>query len=759
MKRMLPLALSVALFLPVVSSAQVVSLPGAASRGLPAPVAPSVRFDFTPAQIGERYAAVTASLNSELARIVATAPQAATFANTVKPFEEATAVWAREIVPMLFLSSVSPDPAVRAAAHELEKRVGADSVALSHREDLYRVFEAAAAKNETLDPADRKLMDTTVKGFRENGFSLPLEQRERLKAVQERLGDLAAEFGRNIDERKDELVVGEDGVKGLPADFVATLERDEQGRYKVPVDEPSLMAYMRYAESSEHRQAYLTKFDNRGGERNVEVLREALQLRGETARLLGYKDYPTMALKDRMAGTPERVLEFLNRVKDAVMERARRDTAEVLEMKRRLDPSATELNAWDRMFYARKLREERYALDAQQVKQYFPVDRVVEGTMSVYQKVLGVTFREIEGGPKWAEGVRLFEISDTKTGRRIGHFYLDLTPREGKHGHPAAYPLVSGRARPDGTYEEPVSAMVADFPKAAPGRPSLLSHGDVETFFHEFGHLMHQTLTTARYSSFSGSSVALDFVEAPSQMLENFIWDRGVLDELSGHWETGAKLPQELFEKMLASRSFMEGASYAGQTAYALGDLILHSTTPADPSAVFDRIIAEITGVATTPATHFVSSFDHLMGGYGSGYYAYLWSKVFAQDIFTLFKAAGVVSPEVGARYRKEILEVGSERPEMDSLRAFLGREPSEQAFMDEVRGTPPQASASAAPTEDELAARLEKIPGLAAFGLDATEIVVFVEDSAPADTEAKVRAALADFSLPARVVRGAASS
>ncbi len=755
MKRMIPLALSAVLLLPSAVPAQVVGV-GPAAHGVPAgPVGPAVAFDFTPAQIAVQYQQANLQLNSALATISAVAPEAATFANTVKPFEAATAVWAKQVVPLLFLSSVSPDPAVREAANELEKQVGADQVALSHREDLYQRFEAAAAKNETLDGPDRKLMDKTVKGFRENGFGLPAEQRERLKAVQQRLGDLAAEFGRNIDEHKDELVVGDDGVAGLPADFVSTLEKDAEGRYKVPIDEPSLMVYMRYARSGEHRKAMLVKFQNRGGDRNVDVLREALGLRRETAQLLGYKDYPTMVLKDRMAGTPERVFAFLNRVKDAVMERSRQDMAALLEVKRRDDPSATTVEAWERSLYARRLREERFALDSQQVKQYFPVDRVVEGTMAVYQKVLGVTFRELDGGPTWADGVRLFEISDTKTGRRIGHFYLDLTPREGKHGHPAAYSLVDGRRREDGSYEEPVSAMVADFPKAAPGQPSLLSHGDVETFFHEFGHLMHQTLTTARYASFSGSSVARDFVEAPSQMLENFIWDRAVLNELSGHWQTGEKLPQELFEKMLAAKTFMEGASYAGQVAYALGDLVLHSDTPADPSAVFDKIVADITGTATIPGTHFVSSFDHLMGGYGAGYYGYLWSKVFAQDIFTLFKAAGVISPEVGARYRREILEVGSERPEMDSLRAFLGREPSESAFMDEVRGSAPQTPL----TEDALAAKLEPIAGVAAFGLDATEIVVFLEATAPADTEAKVRAALAGVSQPVRVLRGSASS
>jgi len=695
MKKSLALLLSASIVWAIPAAAQVVVIPGAAGPAVPGgAVGPALNFSLTPQQLQAQYTAVTARLDSALAGIASVPADAVTFGNTVKAYESATAAWQREITPIAFQSAVSPDPAVRAAVTELEKQMNAYGVALSLREDLFKQFERAEAKGEKLDAADRKLMDATLKGFRENGLALAPEQREKLKEMQTRLGELASEFGRNIDEKKDSLIVGDDGIKGLPADFVATLEKTPEGKFIVPVDEPSMVAYMRFAASGESRRAMLTKFNNRGGERNLEVLHEALGLRRDVAQLLGNKDYPTMVMKDRMAKTPERVLEFLNRVKDAVVDRARVDLADLLEMKRKDDPNAAEINAWERAYYARKLRTERYAFDTEEVKQYFPVDRVVEGTMRVYQKTLGVTFKELQGGAKWAPDVRLFEISDTKTGKRIGHFYLDLTPREGKHGHPAAFQIVSGRRLEDGSYEKPVSAMVADFPKAAPGQPALLNHGDVETFFHEFGHLMHQTLTQARYASFAGSSVALDFVEAPSQMLENFVWERVVIDELSGHWENKTKLPEELFAKMLKARTFMEGTNYAAQVAFALGDLVLHTDVPADVSGVFDKIVSDITGVATIPGTHFVGSFDHLMGGYGAGYYAYLWSQVFAADIYTLFKADGVISPAVGAKYRKEILEWGSERPEADSLRAFLGREPSEDAFMRDVRGEEPQAQA-----------------------------------------------------------------
>ncbi len=694
MKKISALAAVIALALsPLAASAQVLGPAGeAAVAAAPAVGAaaslPSLNFTLTQPQMRDAYRGAQANLNAAVAGILA-AP--ASFASTVKAYEAASAEYSRAVNPLVFLGEVSPDPAVRRTAQAIGKVADRKSVETAMNEALYRKIEDAAARGEALEPADARLMADTLKNFREGGFALSAEQRERLKAVQQKLNTLSGDFARNITDKKDELVVGEDGVSGLPAGYRASLTRGADGRYRIPVDEPNSAMFLRYADSADARRAMMLKFNNRGGERNLALLHEALGLRRELARLLGFAGYPEMVLKDRMAGSPQAVIAFLTRLKDAVLERARRDSADVLEFKRRVEPGATQVYAWDRQYYSRRLREERYALDQETVKQYFPVDRVVEGTMKVYQRVLGVSFREVPDPRAWAPGVRLFEISDAKSGRLIGHFYLDLTPRPGKHDHPAAFPIVSGRVRDDGSYQTPVSAMIADFPQPEPGKPSLLSHGDVETFFHEFGHLMHGTLTQARYASYAGTSVARDFVEAPSQMLENFVWERAVLDELSGRWDDGSRLPDALFAKMLAARDFQSGMMYAGQIGLAMGDMILHTTVPDDVSGAFNRIMEEYTGVPQTPGNNFVGSFGHLMGGYGAGYYGYLWSKVFAQDIYSFFKAAGVISPEVGARYRAQILAWGSERPEADSLRAFLGREPSAEAFMSGVRGDGPR--------------------------------------------------------------------
>jgi thimet oligopeptidase len=764
MKRILALAAAFTLCLSPLASAQVIGPAGAAAvAAAPAVGAaasvPSLNFGMTRPEMRDSYRGAQARLDTAISGILA-AP--ASFTNTVKAYEAASEDYASALTPLVFLGEVSPDAQTRTTARAIEKVSDRKSVELSMNEALYRKIEEAAARGEKLDPADQLLMDDTLKDFRENGFALAPGQRERLKAMQQRLNTLASDFAHNVSDKKDYLEVGEDGVKGLPAPYVAKLEKTASGTYRIPVDEPNLTMYMRYADLGEARKSMMLKFNNRGGDRNLEILHEALAVRRDMAQLLGFPGYPEMVIKDKMAETPANVYAFLGRLKDAVLGRARSDAADLLEIKRRYEPGAAQVFAWESQYYARILKTERYAFDQETVKQYFPVDRVVEGTMKVYQQTLGVTFREVANPRAWAPGVRLFEISDTKSGRLIGHFYLDLTPRPGKHDHPAAFPLRSGRVLADGSYQTPVSAMVADFPEPEPGRPSLLYHGDVETFFHEFGHLMHGTLTQARYASYAGTRVARDFVEAPSQMLENFVWEPAVLAELSGHWQDGSKLPDDLFAKMLAARDFQMGRMYAGQIGLAMGDMVLHATVPDDVSAAFNAILEEYTGVPRTPGNNFVGSFGHLLGGYGAGYYGYLWSKVFAQDIYSFFKADGVISPRVGARYRNEILAWGSERPEKDSLRAFLGREPSEAAFMEGLRGAAPAAAAPAAePTMAELQPKLEAVPGLAAYGIGETHdrpgeraVIVFADASAPADVEAQVRAALAGVSLPIRVIR-----
>jgi len=668
-------------------SAQVVQSAGIPGSG--APSIPALRFDLSRPEMRQAYRDASATLDGALKAIVSAPVPQADFKNTVLAQEKAVADYARAMVPVVFQAHVSADKGVRMTAQAIEKVMNRRFVELGMRKDLYERVEAAAAKGEALDVPDAKLLKKTLDGFRANGLGLDDDKRARLKTVQTKLNDLSSRFEININEGRDFLEVDDAGLEGLPADYKASLERTESGGYKVGLDYPSYVPFMRYAKSSELRLALNHKYENRAMPGNLPILREGLELRREAARLLGYPDYPTMALEDRMAKTPARVASFLSRLTEKVKARAAAEMAAVLEVKRRDDPAAAQIGDHERGYYSRILREEKFSFDAEEVRQYFPVDRVVEGVLKVYQRILGVTFTEIKNGPVWHPDVRLFEIKDSKSGKPVGHFYLDLFPRDGKYTHAAAFPLLMGRAVPGG-YDRTAAAMVANFPKAIPGKPALLPHAEVETFFHEFGHLMHQTLTKARHMSFSGTSVALDFVEAPSQMLENFAWEPEVLAEISGRWDTGAKLPDALYRKMLAARRFNEGVQTLQQIAMAAADMALHALAPADPSAEFNRVVAEITGMPQAPGGNSAASFGHLMGGYGAGYYSYLWSLVFAEDIYSAFRAEGPLNPEVGARYRRDILETGSERSEEESLKAFLGREPSEDAFMKSLEDEEP---------------------------------------------------------------------
>jgi Zn-dependent oligopeptidase len=327
--------------------------------------------------------------------------------------------------------------------------------------------------------------------------------------------------------------------------------------------------------------------------------------------------------------------------------------------------------------------KKRYQVDKEKVRQYFPTDLVVEQMLKIYQEVLGLRFTEIKPADAWHPDVKRYEISDSRTGVRIAQFYMDLYPREGKYKHAAAFTLVQGRELPDGSYRKPSSAIVANFDKPTSERPSLIPHSDVETLFHEFGHIMHQTLTRAQYQRFAGSNVARDFVESPSQMFQQWVWKEEVLDRVSGlASDRTQKLPKELIAKLLAARTADSGLTYLRQNFFATYDMDLHTAEELpDTTALYGKLMKEVSLIPMSAGAMPEASFTHLMG-YDAGYYGYLWSEVYALDGFSRFVKEGLLSEKVGRDYRREVLEKGSSREESASLSAFLGREPNDEAFL-----------------------------------------------------------------------------
>jgi thimet oligopeptidase len=348
------------------------------------------------------------------------------------------------------------------------------------------------------------------------------------------------------------------------------------------------------------------------------------------------------------------------------------------------------MQRWDYAYWENKLVEKKYAVNDRLVREYFPVDHVIASVFNIYQTLLGVTFAQIPQADAWAPGVTEYSITDTASGKPIGWFYLDLYPRPGKYDHFANFPIRPGRVLPDGTYQKPVSAIVGNWPVAAPGKPALLSHEDVIVFFHEFGHLMHSTLSIAPYETLYGTSVRPDFVEAPSQMLENFMWQPSILKMVSSNYKTGAPLPDDLIEKMIALKHVDDGYQWSTQAFYAQYDMTIHSSGPnINVDSTWFDLQKKMTPFPAIPGTHPEAGFGHIMGGYDAGYYGYLWSRVYAQDIFTRFQREGLLNPNVGMAYRKDILEPGASVEPDVLVQNFLGRPMNPDAFYKDIGISP----------------------------------------------------------------------
>jgi thimet oligopeptidase len=588
-----------------------------------------------------------------------------------------------ETAAAMFLRHASPDKAVRDASLECDNDISKYYVDVFMRPELFAVMKDAAERGEILEGEDARLVEKTMLDFRRSGMDLPAEQREKLKAIRQRIVELSNEFETEIAEVKETVSFTPAQMAGAPEDMLKRLPRDG-GKYKVSLDYPDYFPFMENVKDPEARKALEMRYDSRGGEKNKVRLAEVLRLRDEAAKLLGYKTHAHYVLEERMAEGPENVFRFLEGLRKKLKEKAGPELKNLLAMKSAEQGGKSDgiLHVYDWRYFHNQLMKKRYQVDKEKIREYFPTDLVIEKMLEIYQEALGLRFKEVTPNQAWHPDVKLYEVADSRTGVVRARFLMDLYPREGKYKHAAAFTLVQGRALPDGSYQKPVSAVVANFDKPTPEKPSLIPHNEVETLFHEFGHIMHQTLTRGRYQRMSGTAVARDFVEASSQMCENWVWNKTMLQRISGHYQDRPKkLPDELIDKLIAAKNVDSGIVYLRQNFLGTYDMTLHTQPVEDTTALYDKLLREVSLVHMTPGTVPESSFGHLMG-YDAGYYGYLWAEVYAQDMFSRFEKEGLTSEAVGRDLRKWILEAGSSRPEAEALRGFLGREPSDDAFM-----------------------------------------------------------------------------
>ena len=592
-----------------------------------------------------------------------------------------------------FMGYVHPDEAVRDAARAVDQRLQQWQVGMVHRRDLYEAVSAYAGTDEAagLTGERARMLAFVQRDLRRAGHELDEAARAELREHTDRLVELGIEFQRNLAEHDDPLVVTREDLAGLPATYVDGLaEGPDEGTYLVTLAYPDTIPFLEQAERRDLRRELDRRFTTRAEAANRPLLAEAVRLRARMAELHGVPSWAHHQLEVRMAGHPDAVWEMYGGIVPALTDAARDElTAMQAMLAEDLDEPDAVVQRWDWRYYHTRRQREEHGIDRDEVAAHFPLERVLDGLFTLTGDVFGIDHEPVDL-PTWHEDVRSFTIRDRASGEALATVHMDLFPREGTYGHAAAFTLTPGRLLPDSSYQRPVSAIRANFTRPTAGRPSLLQHGEVETLFHEYGHILHQVLTRAELVRFSGTSVERDFVEAPSQIMQHWTWDPDVLGTFARHHETGEPIPADVVRALVDARNLDIGLHTLRQVQFGQLDLALHG--PDAPDIDLDEVTrraAQVTLLPHPEDTFFPATFAHVMGGYDAGYYGYLWAEVIGDDMFRRFAEEGPTSPQVGADYRREILEVGGSRDAEASVRAFLGRAPDNTAFLHKLGISP----------------------------------------------------------------------
>lgn len=589
--------------------------------------------------------------------------------NVIEEFDTIIADLIEETKAERFMRFVHIDPAVRQEAQDAELLISSFLIELTSRNDIYQVLAAAHASDAVLQRLQQKILNE----FRKRGVGSP--HGDQVLQWQQALSELQTQFEANIASDTTHGLFTDEELAGVPKETIARFHLID-GKRKVTTNSTDFGPVMQYAKNEAVRKDMLEAYENRAQE-NAALLTQALELRRKIAAALGFANWADFKLQDKMAKETAIVMAFLENLKTGLTSKNKEDLARVQARKQQEQPSA-DLYPWDVSYYETLLRKEEFSLDEEEVRKHFVADATIQRMFDIYSTLLGITITELKTDA-WSPLVNLYEVRDPD-GTLVCRFYTDFYPRPGKYEHAAAFTLRAGRML-DGKYLTPLSAIVANFSPATPETPSLLAHREVETLFHEFGHIMHQGLTKAPYAFISGTDVPTDFVEMPSQILENWTWDPALLKQISAHYLTREPLSDELIMSIIAARHFNEGRMYTRQLALSLYDMRIH-THDVDPIVTWRSMYKEVTTLDPLPNTHYPCGFGHIMGGYDAGYYSYLWSLVYAEDLFTRFAKEGLLSKAAGNDYRRLILEPGDSRDQMELMREFLGREPNSEAFL-----------------------------------------------------------------------------
>jgi peptidyl-dipeptidase Dcp len=622
-----------------------------------------------------------------------------TFSNVCEAMEHAGELVGKVASVFYNLHSAESNDDLQSIAKEFSPLITEYSNDIQLDEKLFeRIKEIYEQRNSlNLNNEEMRLLEKQYKGFARNGALLNEKQKEELRAIDRELSELGLHFGDNVlKETNDFLMIleTEEELKGLPesakeaAKHLAE-EKGEPGKYAVNLDYPSFVPFMTYAENRELREKLYRTFSSKafkGNEYdNQEIVKKIATLRHKRANLLGYATHADFVLEERMAEKPQKVTEFLDNLLDKARPIATKEMDELKTFaaeKGGLKPE--EFMPWDYSFWAEKLKMEKFHFDAEELKPYFQLEKVVDGVFTVAKKLFGITFKERRDIPVYHQDVKAYEVSDEQ-GRHVGVFYADFFPRSGKR---AGAWMTSYRDQHivNGQDLRPHVSIVCNFTKPTPTKPSLLTFGEVTTLFHEFGHSLHGLLSKCTYESLAGTSVYWDFVELPSQILENWAYEKECLDLFAEHYETGEKIPEHLIEKIKATSNFHEGRQTIRQLAFGLLDMAWHGKDPSDIADVgtFEKeAMAPCELLPTINQANMSVSFSHIFrGGYSAGYYSYKWAEVLDADAFEAFKENGIFDKETANKFKENILEKGGSEHPMELYIAFRGQEPRPDALL-----------------------------------------------------------------------------
>lgn len=624
----------------------------------------------------------------------------------IQPLEELEDRLGRAWSPVSHLNSVKNSHDLRDAYNSCLPMLSDYATEMGQHKGLYRAFREIADSESfrMLEPSQKKIIENALRDFRLSGIDLSADKQERYREISQSLSELTSKFGENVLDATngwERLISDEAELAGLPESARAmarqTAEQREKDGWLLTLEFPSYISVMTYADNRSLREdvyeAYVTRASDQGPHDssfdNTPIMAEILRLRHEKAELLGFSNYAEYSLSTKMANEPDQVVEFLEDLAGRSLETARGELEE-LRLFAEQEDGVTDLQSWDMAYYAEKLKQQQYSLSEEELKPWFPIDRVLEGMFEVVHRLYGITISQREGVDVWDESVRFFEVVG-EDGELRGQFYTDLYARQHKRGGAWMDDCMTRSKTEDGI-QTPVAYLTCNFTPPIGDAPALLTHDEVLTMFHEFGHGLHHMLTQIDFPSVAGiGGVPWDAVELPSQFMENWCWQEEALPLFSGHYKTGEPLPKQKFEQLLASRNFQSGMSMVRQLEFALFDFKMHLQF--DPRQkndggefIYDllsQVRNQVSVMAPPSFNRFPHSFSHIFaGGYAAGYYSYKWAEVLSSDAFSSFEENGIFDRDTGLHFLSSILEQGGSREPMELFVEFRGREPQIDALL-----------------------------------------------------------------------------